>query len=94
MTKYFNIYTNGATKALLNANRIKAINQTSTTTTVISYNGAAAADVITITHAADASAVAVQNFLVGHLQTLMSTSYTNAAPVVTLPYAYVSIAVA
>jgi|TARA_R110000787_G_C13205731_1_gene424562 hypothetical protein len=94
MIKYFQLFTfaNTAT-VLLNANSIKSIIQTAATTTVLKYNSAADADQVTITHASDASGVAVQNFLIAHLEDLMSSTYTNAAPVITLPFAYASIGV-
>tara|TARA_R110000796_G_scaffold58403_2_gene134820 strand:+ start:827 stop:1093 length:267 start_codon:yes stop_codon:yes gene_type:complete len=75
---------------LLNASLVQKIDQTSTTTTTLSYNAIAATDVVTITHSADASGVAIQNFLVEQLGLLMRTSYTNVAPVVSLPGVTVS----
>ena len=97
MTKYFNISTLvlGANSAsiLLNANQVKSIVQTSATETNISYSASASDDVVTITHASDATTVAVQNSLVNHLRTLMATGYQNAAPLYTLPFAYVSVSV-
>ena len=97
MTKYFNISTVvlGANSAsiLLNANQVKSIVQTSATTTTISYSASAADDVVTLTHASDSTEVAVQNSLVNHLRTLMATGYQNAAPLYTLPFAYVTVSV-
>ena len=94
MIKYFNIFTYANTATvLLNANRVKSIIQTAATTTVLKYNSAADADQVTITHASDATGIAVQNALIAHLEDLMSSSYTNAGPIITLPYAYSSIGV-
>ena len=62
MQKYFNIYWAGQPTVLLNASEIQSIDQTSTTTTVLGYSSRAAADKVTLTHLADASGVAVQNF--------------------------------
>jgi len=76
----------------LNASKLRSIEQTSTTTTVIKYNGSASADLITITHAADASGLAVQNQLVEALGTVMRAPYTNAAPLVTLDFAISQVA--
>tara|TARA_R110000787_G_scaffold253061_1_gene358456 strand:+ start:313 stop:600 length:288 start_codon:yes stop_codon:yes gene_type:complete len=85
MQKYFNIYWAGQPTVLLNASEIQSIDQTSTTTTVLGYSSRAAADKVTLTHLADASGVAVQNFLVSQLGVLLSTSYQNAAPIIKLP---------
>lgn len=86
MIKYFLYPQTGApVPVLLNANNVESIEQTSTTETSFFYAGAAAADKVTITHAADASGVAVQNFFISALETLMSTSYTNAAPLLAPP---------
>tara|TARA_R110002073_G_scaffold318552_1_gene492699 strand:- start:68 stop:355 length:288 start_codon:yes stop_codon:yes gene_type:complete len=94
MIKYFNIFTFANTASvLLNANMVKSIIQTAATTTVLKYNSATDADQITITHASDATGIAVQNALIAHLEDLMSSSYTNAGPLFTLPVDYVSIGV-
>ena len=94
MIKYFNIPVNGLEPILVNASIAQTIIQTSATETTIGYNATAAYDTITLIHATDASGVAVQNFLVEQLEVLMSTSYTNVAPLLTMPYAVASIGVA
>tara|TARA_R110000803_G_C11699829_1_gene285288 strand:+ start:165 stop:449 length:285 start_codon:yes stop_codon:yes gene_type:complete len=93
MIKYFNIPVTGLEPVLVNASIAETIIQLTTTTTAIGYNATAAYDTITLTHAADASGVAVQNFLVEQLDRLMSTSYTNVAPVLTMPFAVSIVAV-
>jgi len=92
MTKYLNLYFGNQPTALLNASKLRSIVQTSTTTTAIKYNGSVGSDEITITHAADASGVAVQNQLVEALGTVMRAPYTNAAPLVTLDFAISQVA--
>ena len=87
MKKYLNIfYNNAATPpVLINASNIMMIKQGSVnTTTEIIYNADADADTIVLTHAADAGFL-VQNFLVAEVVKLMSSSYTNAAPLIMPP---------
>ena len=87
MKKYLNIfYLNDATPSvLINASNIMMIKQgAANTTTEIIYNADAAADTIVLTHAADAGFL-VQNFLVAEVVKLMSSSYTNAAPLIMPP---------
>ena len=86
MNKYFNFPQSGVTTPIvLNANMVESIEQTSTTETSFFYAGAAATDKVTLTHAADSTGVAMQNFFVAALVDLMSTSYTKAAPTLMPP---------
>ena len=92
MQKYFYMPVTGTINLLLNANLVVSIDQISTTQTAFYYTGAAAADLVTITHGADASGVAMQNFFVAALRTLMATGYTNVAPLLAPPSAVSTVA--
>ena len=88
MIKYFNIPVTGLKPILVNASQALFINQTSTTETFINYNGTSAStDSIKLTHAADATGVAMQNFLIEELKNMLSSSYTNVAPLLAPPMA-------
>ena len=88
MIKYFNLPVTGLKPVLVNASEALFINQTSTTETLINYNGASAStDSIKLTHAADSTSVAMQNFLIQELQNMLSSSYTNVAPLLAPPMA-------
>ena len=81
----------GTINLLLNANMVMSIEQISTTQTSFFYAGTSTADKVTITHGADATGVAMQNFFVSTLRTLMATGYTNVAPLLAPPAAVSSV---
>ena len=92
MQKYFYMPVTGTINLLLNANLVVSIYQNSVNQTRFYYAGATATDRVTITHDTDASGVAMQNFFVATLRTLMATGYTNVAPLLAPPVAVTSVA--
>ena len=85
MAKFLSIPVTNEGNQLVSAEGIKLIEQASTTTVTITYGGAAAQDVITITHAAVAAGSeemrdVIQDAVVDAHQSLWHNVVTTVAP--------------
>ena len=84
MAKFLSIPVTSEGNQLVSADNIKLIEQASTTTVTIVYGGAAAQDVITITHATQASGQemrdVIQDAVVSAHQTMWQNVVTTVAP--------------
>jgi len=88
MEKFLSIPVTGEPNRLVSCIGIKMIKQASATTTTITYGGAAAQDVVTITHATvGAGSEAMQDFIQNSVLAALQTSWTNPAYRVTPAYA-------
>ncbi len=85
MAKFLSIPVTNEGNQLVSADDIKIIKQASTTTVTVVYGGAAAQDVLTITHAAVASGSeemrdVIQNAVVDAHQSVWHNVVTTVAP--------------
>ena len=88
MEKFLSIPVTGEPNKLVSCIGIKMIAQASATTTTITYGGAAAQDVVTITHATvGAGSEAMQDFIQNSVLSALQTSWTNPAYRVNPAYA-------
>ena len=95
MEKFLSIPVTGEPNRLVSCIGIKMIKQLSATETTITYGGAAAQDVVTITHATvGAGSEAMQDFIQNSVLAALQTSWTNPAYRVTPAYAVSAIAIA
>jgi azurin len=95
MEKFLSIPVTSEPNKLVSCIGIKMIDQASTTTVTITYGGAAAQDVVTITHAAlAAGSEEMQSFIQDSVVAALQTSWTNPVYRVVPPVEVTGIAIA